>query len=221
MMAAQIHALQEGGLPLQLAYSSGRPRRAPGTGPIVPNAVVGTLIFLGAEAMLFGGLISIFLVLRAGDVAWPPADQPRLPIAVTAVNTLILLCSAYTMRRAARGVRRDHREELRRWLAATVLLGVLFLVRRARCRVEAPHLLRAQRHAEQLRRHVLHPDRMPCAARTGWGGPVVGDLAQRAVRPLLGTFVRSGRGLRALLVFRRRRLAAAVRARLSLVSPRR
>ena len=127
MMAAQTDALREGGSPLQLAYSSGRPRRAPGTGPIVPNAVVGTLIFLGAEAMLFGGLISIFLVLRAGDVAWPPADQPRLPIAVTAVNTLILLCSAYTMRRAAQGVRRDHRDELRRWLTATVLLGVLFL----------------------------------------------------------------------------------------------
>jgi len=128
-MAAQVDALRQerGGPPLRVAYSSGRPRRAPGSGPIVPNAVIGTLIFLGAEAMLFGGLISIFLVLRAGDAAWPPADQPRLPILVTAVNTLILLVSGYTVQRAGQAVRRDRGRELRQWLAATVLLGALFL----------------------------------------------------------------------------------------------
>ncbi len=128
-MAAQVDALRQerGGLPLRVAYSSGRPRRAPGSGPIVPNAVIGTLIFLGAEAMLFGGLISILLVLRAGDGAWPPADQPRLPILVTAVNTLILLLSGYTVNRAGRAVRSDRARELRQWLTATVLCGALFL----------------------------------------------------------------------------------------------
>lgn len=128
-MAAQVDALRQerGDLPLRVAYCSGRPRRAPGSGPIVPNAVIGTLIFLGAEAMLFGGLISIFLVLRAGDVAWPPADQPRLPILVTAVNTLILLLSGYTVQRAGGAVRRDRAPQLQRWLTATVLLGALFL----------------------------------------------------------------------------------------------
>lgn len=128
-MAAQVDALRQerGGLPLRVAYCSGRPRRAPGSGPIVPNAVIGTLIFLGAEAMLFGGLISIFLVLRAGDVAWPPADQPRLPILVTTVNTLILLLSGYTVQRAGGAVRRDRAPQLQRWLTATVLLGALFL----------------------------------------------------------------------------------------------
>ena len=129
-MAAQIDALcQEQGesLSLRLAHSSGRRRRVRGAGPIVPNAVIGTLIFLGAEAMLFGGLISIFLVLRAGDAAWPPADQPRLPILMTAVNTLILLLSGYTIQRASRAVRGDRGWELRWWLTVTVVLGALFL----------------------------------------------------------------------------------------------
>jgi len=128
-MAAQVDVLRQerGGLPLRVAYSSGRPRRAPGSGPLVPNAVIGTLIFLGAEAMLFGGLISIFLVLRAGDGAWPPVDQPRLPVLVTAVNTLILLLSGYTMHRAGAALRSDDGRELRQWLTATVLLGALFL----------------------------------------------------------------------------------------------
>ena len=129
-MTAQVDTLRQergGSISLRLAHSSGRPRRAPGTGPVVPNAVIGTLIFLGAEAMLFGGLISIFLVLRAGDGLWPPADQPRLPILVTAVNTLILLLSGYTIHRAGRAIRGDHGRELRQWLTATVLLGALFL----------------------------------------------------------------------------------------------
>jgi cytochrome c oxidase subunit 3 len=113
--------------PLRLAHSAGRPKGSRGRGPTIPNAVIGTLVFLGAEAMFFGGLISAFLVLRAGNEVWPPPDQPRLPVAVTAVNTLILLSSAYTMRRAADGVRRDRGQALRQWLAATAALGTLFL----------------------------------------------------------------------------------------------
>jgi cytochrome c oxidase subunit 3 len=95
--------------------------------PAVPDAVVGTLIFLGAEAMFFAGLISAFLVLRAGHATWPPPDQPRLPIAVTAVNTLILLYSGYTMRRAVLAIRAGRVQELNRWLGITVLLGLTFL----------------------------------------------------------------------------------------------
>jgi len=129
-MVAPLEAFRQergGGVALRVAYSSGRPRRAPGAGPIVPNAVVGTLIFLGAEAMFFGGLISAFLVLRGGNEVWPPVDQPRLPVVVTALNTLLLLFSAYTMRRAAEGVRRDRVRELQQWLTATAVLGGIFL----------------------------------------------------------------------------------------------
>jgi len=130
-MSAHVDALQPErgpGVPLRLAYSSGRPRRLAGAGPIVPNAVVGTLMFLGAEAMFFGGLVSALLVLRGGVEVWPPLDQPRLPIAVTALNTLVLLYSGYTMRRAADSARRDRLDALRQWLTATAVLGTIFLV---------------------------------------------------------------------------------------------
>jgi cytochrome c oxidase subunit III len=106
----------------------GGSRRPVQTPPAVPDAVVGTLIFLGAEAMFFAGLISAYLVLRAGSTTWPPPDQPRLPIAVTAVNTLILLYSGYTMRRAVHEIRADRMQGLSRWLGVTVLLGVTFLL---------------------------------------------------------------------------------------------
>jgi cytochrome c oxidase subunit 3 len=94
----------------------------------IPNAVLGVLIFLGAEAMLFAGLISACVVLRAGSVAWPPLDQPRLPIAVTAVNTLVLLCSGYTMWLAHTAIRRSQTVDLRRWLGVTAILGSIFLL---------------------------------------------------------------------------------------------
>ncbi len=130
-MPAPVDALQPQrapGVPLRLAYSSDRPRRRPGAGPIVPNAVVGTLILVGAEAMFFGGLMSALMVLRGGVDVWPPLDQPRLPIVVTALNTLILLCSGYTMQRAADSVRRDRTPALRQWLTATAVLGAIFLL---------------------------------------------------------------------------------------------
>ncbi len=91
------------------------------------NARLGMLIFLGAEAMFFGGLIGAFLVFRLGSPAWPPPGQPYLPVGVTSVNTAILLLSAYTMRQALRAIRVGNREGLRRGLLLTALLGLILL----------------------------------------------------------------------------------------------
>jgi heme/copper-type cytochrome/quinol oxidase subunit 3 len=83
-------------------------------------------IFLATEVMFFGGLVSAFLVLKAGALQWPPPDQPRLPVVVTGLNTLVLLASAWTMQRAAAAVRTD-RGPLA-WLALSAGLGGLSLV---------------------------------------------------------------------------------------------
>jgi heme/copper-type cytochrome/quinol oxidase subunit 3 len=95
--------------------------------PPVNNARLGVMLFIGAEGMFFAGLLSAFLVFRTGSTLWPPPFQPRLPIVVTAVNTLILLCSSYTMWRALRAIRRGKARGLVDWLTTTVMLGVIFL----------------------------------------------------------------------------------------------
>ena len=41
------------------------------------NARLGVLVLLGAETMLFSGLIGTFLVFRVGNVTWPPAVTYR------------------------------------------------------------------------------------------------------------------------------------------------
>ena len=91
----------------------------------VPNAVLGMLIFLATEAMFFAGLISGFLVLRAATAGWPPPGQPRLPAAVTALNTLVLLGSGYTMWRALAAAR--GRRSPTGWLLVTAALGAVFV----------------------------------------------------------------------------------------------
>lgn len=91
------------------------------------NARLGLLVFLGAEVMFFGGLIMAFLVFRLGSPAWPPPGQPRLPIAVTVLNTGVLLTSGLMMRRALRALRLRDRAGLVRGLGWAALLGTLFL----------------------------------------------------------------------------------------------
>jgi heme/copper-type cytochrome/quinol oxidase subunit 3 len=86
------------------------------------------MLFIGAEGMFFAGLLSAFLVFRTGTAVWPPPFQPRLPVIVTAVNTLILLWSGYTMHRALRSIRRRNPQGLTDWLSVTAVFGSLFLV---------------------------------------------------------------------------------------------
>jgi heme/copper-type cytochrome/quinol oxidase subunit 3 len=94
----------------------------------ISSPVLGMLVFLGAEAMFFAGLVSAFVVLRSSAGIWPPPDQPRLPVVITGANTLVLLLSAFTMARAIAARRAGRRPDLARWLAVTGCLGAAFLV---------------------------------------------------------------------------------------------
>jgi cytochrome c oxidase subunit 3 len=95
--------------------------------PIVPNAVMGMLIFVVAESMLFAGLISAFTIIRSGAAVWPPPDQPRLPLEETALNTAALLLSGVLLYVARRRYQRD-RESARIPLLASMLLGAFFVL---------------------------------------------------------------------------------------------
>jgi cytochrome c oxidase subunit III len=66
-------------------------------------------------------------VLRVGMAVWPPPLQPRLPLAVTTVNTLVLIASSASMTAALRARRRGDRQRFVRMLATTAGLGTLFL----------------------------------------------------------------------------------------------
>ena len=70
------------------------------TKPSIPSGVMAVMFFIAAEAMLFAAFISAYLILRAGVPVWPPWGQPRLPIATTGFNSLVLLSSVYFLHRS-------------------------------------------------------------------------------------------------------------------------
>lgn len=95
-------------------------------------AKIGMALFIAAEAMFFAGLISAHLVFRAGNPAWPPIGQPRLPVVSTAFNTLILILSAVFCHRAAGAIRVGRARASAYHLAATAVFGLLFIVLQGR-----------------------------------------------------------------------------------------
>ena len=85
------------------------------------------LLFISMEIMFFAGLISAFLVLRAdGATTWPPPGQPRLPVGVTGVNTVVLLLSGVAVGRGVAALRKGGRNA-QGWLVASIVLGSTFL----------------------------------------------------------------------------------------------
>jgi heme/copper-type cytochrome/quinol oxidase subunit 3 len=95
--------------------------------PILNNARLAVIMLLAAELMFFAGLIGAFLVFRLSAQVWPPPFQPRLPLGVTGVNSLILIFSALTIHWAIVAARAGVVKRLISNLSVTALLGVLFL----------------------------------------------------------------------------------------------
>jgi heme/copper-type cytochrome/quinol oxidase subunit 3 len=106
------------------------PRRRQPVAPTVPavsNARLAMAVLIVGETMLFAGLIGAYLVFRLSGKDWPPADQPRLPVLLTGLNTIVLLGSLLPVTHAMRAIRRDQVAATVRALALTTLLGTLFL----------------------------------------------------------------------------------------------
>lgn len=91
------------------------------------NLRLAVLVFIGTESMFFATLISALFVLRLGMVAWPPPLEPRLPVVLTGINTLVLLGSSVAVSAAMRALRRGDRRGLVRGFGVGALLGLLFL----------------------------------------------------------------------------------------------
>lgn len=96
--------------------------------PLVPNAVLGVLIFMLTEAMFFAGMISAHTIAQAGTPSglWPPPDQPRLPVEATLINTVALLVSGVLIFIAHRQFKRQ--ELPIKTMLAGLSLGAFFLV---------------------------------------------------------------------------------------------
>src|SRR5438034_9564478 len=82
------------------------------------NAKLGMWAFLGSECLLFGALISTFLLYRGRSVSGPSPKQVY-DIPYTSVSSFVLLMSSLTMVLALSAIQRGDHPMLRVWLMAT------------------------------------------------------------------------------------------------------
>jgi cytochrome c oxidase subunit 3/cytochrome o ubiquinol oxidase subunit 3 len=87
----------------------------------------GMLSFLVSEVAIFSTLIVTYLFYLGKDVVGPkPAEALTLPLVLC--NTACLLASSATIHKAERTLERGNQGGFLRWWAATIVLGVLFLL---------------------------------------------------------------------------------------------
>ena len=97
-----------------------------GTSTGLPNLKLAMWVFLGSDCLLFGALISSYVLYRGASVKGPyPADVFDIPY--TSVSSFVLLASSLTMVLALAAIQRGDVGRSRVWLLATALLGMTFL----------------------------------------------------------------------------------------------
>lgn len=100
----------------------------PGEGSRIPisTAKLGMMILLCSLVMLFAGFVTVYTVLRFSSPTWPPPGMPPLPKTLWGTTGVIVL-SGVTMALAVRSARQRRAGALRASLAATTVLGLLFV----------------------------------------------------------------------------------------------
>lgn len=96
--------------------------------PLLASCVLGTIIFIVTEVMFFTALVSAYLVIKAGMGAWAPPESVTLPVAATALNTLILITSGVLFFIAGRKYRgAEDREKIVSLYLTAALMGAFFV----------------------------------------------------------------------------------------------
>jgi heme/copper-type cytochrome/quinol oxidase subunit 3 len=92
----------------------------------VSNPKLAMWVFLGSDCLLFGALISTYLLLRHRSVhGLGPKDVYDIPF--TSVSSFVLLMSSLTMALAVAAIVRGDIRRNRVWLATTAFLGTVFI----------------------------------------------------------------------------------------------
>jgi cytochrome c oxidase subunit III len=121
-VAAHAHAAGAHGLELEhhgppAAHQSSR----------VNPAVLGMLLFIISEVMIFGAFFTAYFFIRVvGGAPWPGPgfDLPKL---IAGANTCILVSSSFTIHYAQESLKKDNRLGLKVGMVMTFLLGATFL----------------------------------------------------------------------------------------------
>jgi cytochrome c oxidase subunit III len=94
----------------------------------VEAQLLGMLLFIISEVMLFGAFFTAYFFIRVvGEAEWFPFEGWELPKVIAGINTCVLVSSSFTMHWALEGARRGNRRAMQVGLLTTALLGATFL----------------------------------------------------------------------------------------------
>jgi cytochrome c oxidase subunit III len=87
----------------------------------------GIWVFLASELLLFAGLFALYTAYRTEYPAGFTEGIRHAELAIGTINTSLLIISSFTAASALRAIRSDARRAALGWLAATLVLGTVFL----------------------------------------------------------------------------------------------
>ena len=90
------------------------------------TARFGFWLYLLSDLMIFGALFAVYMILRGNTAGGPNIQDIVQPFPVL-IQTIVLLTSSFTVAVAVLSARAGRLATMRRWLYATLLLGVTFL----------------------------------------------------------------------------------------------
>jgi cytochrome c oxidase subunit 3 len=93
----------------------------------VETQLLGMLLFIISEVMLFGAFFTAYFFIRVAKGAPWPATGTTLPVEVAGVNTAILVSSSLTIHWAQTSIKNGNRFGLKAGMLTTLLLGCTFL----------------------------------------------------------------------------------------------
>jgi cytochrome c oxidase subunit 3 len=89
--------------------------------------LLGFLMFLVSDVVLFSSFIFAYLYLRNSGQGWPPPGIGRPDVALAALNSAVLFGSGATMHYALENWKHGKFTRYAAFMIATIILGILFL----------------------------------------------------------------------------------------------
>ncbi len=92
------------------------------------HRMLGVIVFLVAESMIFLGLFGAFLIYRSMMPVWPPEGTPELELLIPGINSIILISSSFVMHKGQSAIQKNDVPGLQLWFAITAAMGAIFLL---------------------------------------------------------------------------------------------
>ena len=109
------------------APGHGGPPAGYGTVGHLDRVMLGVVVALASEIMLFGAFFTAFFYVRYTNYPVYPPEPFEMPVDSTAINTAILISSSFTMHWAIVSIKRGNRRGLTLGLIFTLIMGLAFL----------------------------------------------------------------------------------------------